>query len=211
MPGIHYGVVLIEGGWMVISEGLRSGPYPSEAEAELIARRMADQAAGLEVQLHIQDETGRLRLEQQGGDNPAPTYDLERFVVAQDPIFATVLAELSAGQKQTHWMWFVFPQLRGLGRSATANLYGLQSREEARAYLDHPTLGPRLEAAVGALGSSTGESLRAVFGSPDDLKFRSSMTLFAQVAPQGPYGAALERWCDGQPDQPTLTLLGNEV
>jgi len=210
MPGIHYGVVMIDGQWMVISQGLRSGPYPSEADAETIARRMADQAAGLEVQLHIQDETGQLRLEQQGGDEPAPVqaFDLERFITAQAPIFATALAELSAGRKQSHWMWFVFPQLRGLGRSQTADFYGLASREEARAYLAHGTLGPRLEAALAALQSSGGGSLRAVFGSPDDLKFRSSMTLFAHLAPEGPFRAALDCWCGGQPDQRTLELLG---
>jgi uncharacterized protein (DUF1810 family) len=211
MSEIHYGVVMIDGQWMVISQGLRSGPYPSEADAEAIARRMADQAAGLEVQLHLQDETGNLRLEQHGGDPPAPVqaYDIERFVAAQAPIFKTALSELRAGHKQSHWMWFVFPQLRGLGRSRTAEVYGLASREEARAYLAHATLGPRLEAAVEALGSSPARSLHAVFGSPDDLKFCSSMTLFADIAPQGPFRAALDRWCDGEPDQRTLNLLGN--
>jgi uncharacterized protein (DUF1810 family) len=211
MSGIHYGVVTIDGQWMVISHGLRSGPYPSEADAEAVARRMADQAAGLAVQLHIQDETGQLHVEQQGGDAPAPTqaFDLERFVTAQTPIFKTALQELSAGRKQSHWMWFVFPQLRGLGRSRTADRYGLDSREEAQAYLDHAVLRQRLEAAVAALQSSPARALHAVFGSPDDLKFRSSMTLFAEVAPEGPYRAALDRWCGGQPDQRTLNLLND--
>jgi len=208
MPGIHYGVVQIDNAWMVISEGLRAGPYLSEAEAEAVARRMADQAAGLEVQLHIQDETGRLRLEQHGGDQPAQLYDLQRFVTAQDRIFPTALIELSAGHKQGHWMWFIFPQLRGLGSSGAADFYGLACREEARAYLDHSTLGPRLGAAVEALQSSAARSLHDALGSPDDLKFCSSMTLFADIAPQGPFRAALDRWCGGQPDQRTLSLLG---
>jgi len=211
MPGIHYGVVLIENEWMIISEGLRSGPYPSEADAENTARRMADQAAGLEVQLHIQDKTGRLRLEQQGGDPPALVYDLERFITAQDPVFPTVLAELSAGHKQGHWMWFIFPQLRGLGASRTADFYGLECREEALAYLDHGTLGSRLAAAVEALQSAPARPLHEVLGSPDDLKFCSCMTLFADVAPHGPFRAALDRWCGGQADQRTLSLLGKRV
>ena len=206
MPGIHYGIVQIDGDWMVISEGLRSGPYPSEAQAERIARRMADQAAGLEVQLHIQDETGQLHLDRHVGDTPA-TFDLDRFVTAQAPIYEAALKELSAGRKQSHWMWFVFPQLRGLGLSPTADRYGLASLEEAKAYVGHPTLGPRLEAAVGALSSSPSRSLQAVFGSPDDLKFRSSMTLFAQAAPEGPFWTALHRWCEGRADERTLGLL----
>ncbi len=207
MPGIHYGVVQIDGAWMVISQGLRTGPYPSEAEAEQIARRMADQAAGLEVQLHIQDETGQLHLDRHGGDAPAQPYDLERFVTAQAPIYEIALKELSAGRKQSHWMWFIFPQLRGLGHSAMADHFGLQSLEEAKAFLRHPTLGPRLEAAITALSSSPGASLHAVFGSPDDLKFRSSMTLFAHAAPQGPFWSALRRWCEGRVDERTTALL----
>ena len=209
MPGIHYGVVRIDGDWMVISHGLRTGPYPSEAEAERTARRMADQAAGLEVQLHIQDETGRLHLDRHGGDAPAPfqTFDLDRFVTAQAPIYEAALTELSAGRKQSHWMWFIFPQLRGLGHSAMADRYGLESLKEAKAYLAHPMLGSRLDAAISALSSSPGGSLHAVFGSPDDLKFRSSMTLFAQAAPDGPFWPALRRWCEGRVDERTVGLL----
>jgi len=170
---------------------------------------MADQAAGLEVQLHIQDKTGQLHLDRHGGDAPSPpaAYDLERFVTAQAPIYETALKELSAGRKQSHWMWFIFPQLRGLGHSAMADRYGLESLEEAKAYLNHPTLGPRLEAAISALSSSPGQSLRAVFGSPDDLKFRSSMTLFSQAAPEGPFWPMLRRWCDGRVDGRTMELL----
>ncbi|MGH7025231.1 MAG: DUF1810 domain-containing protein [Caulobacteraceae bacterium] len=134
-------------------------------------------------------------------------FDLERFVAAQGPVFETALAELRAGAKRGHWMLFVFPQLRGLGRSATSEFYGLGSLPEARAYQAHPVLGPRLAAAVEAVDVSGAPSLRALFGSPDDLKFRSSMTLFAHIAPEGFYRAALERWCEGRADPATLALL----
>jgi uncharacterized protein (DUF1810 family) len=111
-------------------------------------------------------------------------------------------------------MWFVFPQLKGLGVSPTATFYGLSGLDEATAYLEHPMLGPRLEAAVDAVQASRATSLHALFGSPDDLKFRSSMTLFAVAAPEGPYQGALDRWCGGEPDPRTITLLsraGREV
>ena len=133
-------------------------------------------------------------------------FDLERFVSAQAPVFDTAMAELRAGRKQSHWMWFVFPQLKGLGMSATAQHYGIASLDEARAYLDHPVLGRRLEQATQAAIDARAPSLRALFGSPDDLKFRSSMTLFGRVKPE-PFGTALRRWCDG-PDERTLGLLG---
>ena len=137
-------------------------------------------------------------------------FALNRFVSAQSGVCSQALDELRAGCKRSHWMWFVFPQLKGLGRSATAQTYGLASLEEASAYLDHPVLGPRLEAAVSAVQESPGRSLHAIFGSPDDLKFCSSMTLFATAAPSGPYQGALDRWCDGQPDARTLALLRRE-
>jgi uncharacterized protein (DUF1810 family) len=135
-------------------------------------------------------------------------FDLQRFVAAQEPVFQTALRELRAGRKRSHWMWFVFPQLRGLGHSSTAEFYGITSLAEARAYLAHPVLGPRLEAAVAAVQASGGRSLHEMFGSPDDLKFCSSMTLFASAAAGGPYRLALDRWCGGQPDPQTLKLLG---
>jgi uncharacterized protein (DUF1810 family) len=106
-------------------------------------------------------------------------------------------------------MWFVFPQLKGLGRSPTAQFYGLSSLDEATAYLKHPVLGPRLEAAVAAATDNSASTLNALFGSPDDLKFCSSMTVFAIAGPEGPYQAALERWCDGQPDHHTVELLSH--
>jgi len=134
-------------------------------------------------------------------------FHLERFVEAQAPVFDAALAELAAGRKRSHWMWFVFPQLRGLGRSPTSEFFGIASAAEARAYLAHPLLGPRLEAALAALNGSPGRSLGEVFGSPDDLKFCSCMTLFAALAPAGPYGPALQRWCEGRHDARTLALL----
>ncbi len=138
-------------------------------------------------------------------------FNLDRFVSAQAGIFDVALAELRAGCKRSHWMWFVFPQLRGLGRSSTAEFYGLASLAEARAYLDHPLLGERLDEATRAvLALPEGASLHRIFGSPDDLKFRSCMTLFEAASADGasPFRAALERFCDGRADEATLKLLG---
>jgi uncharacterized protein (DUF1810 family) len=135
-------------------------------------------------------------------------FDLARFVSAQAGVFDHAIAELRMGRKRSHWMWFVFPQLKGLGVSPTAQFYGISALDEASAYLQHPVLGPRLEQAVSAVQHSPTASLNALFGSPDDLKFRSSMTLFAVAGPEGPYQAALDRWCDGDPDHRTVALLG---
>ena len=139
----------------------------------------------------------------------ADPFNLERFVDAQAPVFETVLAELRAGRKRTHWMWFVFPQLAGLGRSSTARFYGIRSVDEARAYLAHPVLGPRLDLCTRIVLASEAPSLHALFGSPDNLKFRSCMTLFAQMvdARDNLFRQALDRWCGGQPDERTLALI----
>ena len=139
----------------------------------------------------------------------ADRFDLERFVTSQAPAFETVLAELRAGRKRTHWMWFIFPQLAGLGRSLTARFYGISSLEEARAYLGHPVLGPRLNQCTRIVLETKSPSLHAIFGSPDDLKFRSCMTLFSLAAndPDHAFRDALDRWCDGQPDEQTLALI----
>ncbi|MBP2300659.1 DUF1810 domain-containing protein [Azospirillum picis] len=136
-------------------------------------------------------------------------FDLQRFVTAQEPVYETALAELRAGRKRSHWMWFVFPQLRGLGRSATATLYGIGSIAEAEAYLRHPVLGSRLEQATCAVLGLRQGSPHAIFGSPDDMKFHSSMTLFALAAGDGasPYRDALARWWGGRMDDATLALL----
>ncbi|MGN6512644.1 MAG: DUF1810 domain-containing protein [Lysobacteraceae bacterium] len=135
-------------------------------------------------------------------------HDLQRFVDAQAPIHATVIDELRAGRKASHWMWFVFPQLRGLGHSATAQHYGLASLDEARAYLAHPLLGPRLRECTGLVLRIEGRSAHAIFGSPDDLKFRSCMTLFGMVAPaENVFTQALDRYFGGEPDPRTIALL----
>ena len=138
------------------------------------------------------------------------SFDLERFVTAQAPVFASALDELKAGQKRSHWMWFVFPQLRGLGHSAMAYRYGIGSLDEAQAYLAHPVLGPRLIECTRTVLAIEGRSLHAIFGSPDDLKFRSSMTLFSLAADEGDsvFRQALDRYCAGYADERTLALLG---
>ncbi len=136
-------------------------------------------------------------------------FDLSRFVEAQAGTYPTALAELQAGDKRSHWMWFIFPQLRGLGHSAMAQHYGLSGLDEARAYLAHPLLGPRLLTCTQALLQYPQRSLRQMLGSPDDLKFRSSMTLFAAAAGDEPslFRQALTVHCNGQPDPRTLELL----
>jgi len=122
---------------------------------------------------------------------------------------AQVRAELKAGRKATHWMWFVFPQLAGLGFSERAQFYGIASLEEARAYLAHRVLGPRLLECTGLVNAVEGGTAHDIFGSPDDKKFRSSMTLFSLADPDEPaFGAALERYFQGGKDRRTLDLLG---
>lgn len=137
-------------------------------------------------------------------------FELSRFVAAQDRAFDTALAELKAGRKQTHWMWFIFPQLRALGRSPTAHFYGIGSIEEARAYLRHPVLADRLARAVDAVLGISDRSAHEIFGSPDDMKFRSSMTLFSEAAGQEGerFRLALERFYAGEPDRLTLEAIG---
>ncbi|WP_437304746.1 DUF1810 domain-containing protein [Sorangium sp. So ce388] len=135
-------------------------------------------------------------------------YELQRFVDAQAPVYDRVLAELRRGEKTSHWMWFIFPQLQGLGYSAMARRYGIASKAEAEAYLRHPTLGPRLIECTRLVNQVEGRSLYDIFGSPDDLKFCSSMTLFARAAPgEAAFLAALEKYCDAEPDPRTLELL----
>jgi uncharacterized protein (DUF1810 family) len=131
-------------------------------------------------------------------------------VSAQEPVFSTALAELRAGEKRSHWMWFVFPQLRGLGHSAMAQHYGIGSLAEAKAYLAHPLLGPRLAECTLAVLAIKGQSLHSIFGSPDDMKFCSSMTLFSLAADEGEctFRQALDRYRGGRADERTLALLG---
>jgi uncharacterized protein (DUF1810 family) len=135
-------------------------------------------------------------------------FNLQRFVTAQAPLYATVVKELRDAYKRGHWMWFIFPQLRGLGFSSTAQFYGLVSVDEARAYLDHPVLGARLVECTGLVIDSKASSLDALFGSPDDVKFCSSMTLFDLAAPDGVFGRALDVWCDGRRDARTVSMMG---
>jgi uncharacterized protein (DUF1810 family) len=136
------------------------------------------------------------------------SFALDRFVQAQGPVYDEVLAELRAGRKRTHWMWFVFPQLAGLGRSATAQYYAIASLAQAQAYLAHPVLGPRLRECSALVLGAPEHDVHRIFGSPDDLKFRSCMTLFQRAAPDEPvFGQCLERFFGGVPDQQTLALL----
>ena len=136
-------------------------------------------------------------------------FDLARFVTAQAPIYANVLTELRDAYKRSHWMWFVFPQLRGLGVSSTAQFYGLTSLDEAKAYLDHRVLGPRLIECTAIVMEAKASSLHAIFGSPDDVKFCSSMTLFDLAAPDGVFGQAVERWCNGNRDERTIAMTAS--
>lgn len=135
-------------------------------------------------------------------------FDLDRFVQAQDPVLAQVRRELGEGRKRTHWMWFVFPQLEGLGRSAAARRYAIGSLAEARAYLQHPVLGPRLVECVELVNKVEGRSVHEIFGGPDDLKFHSSMTLFASARPGASvFREALDKHFGGAPDPLTADRL----
>ncbi|MGO8738235.1 DUF1810 domain-containing protein [Rhodoblastus sp.] len=135
-------------------------------------------------------------------------FDLQRFVAAQNGVYENVRAELRGGRKRNHWMWFVFPQIAGLGFSPMAQLYALSSLDEARAFLAHPVLGPRLRDCVELVNGVGDKSLFDIFGDPDDLKFRSSMALFERAAPDEPgFSRALDKYCDGVRDPLTLEKL----
>ena len=138
----------------------------------------------------------------------ADPFDLDRFVYAQAPVYAGVLAELRQGRKQSHWMWFIFPQFAGLGLSAMAQRFALRSREEAVAYLGHQVLGQRLRECTALVNAVEGRTIRDILGSPDDLKFHSSMTLFAAVSPEPEFAKAIAKFYGGTPDRKTLELLG---
>ena len=135
-------------------------------------------------------------------------HNLTRFVDAQGPVYAQVCSELRRGRKRSHWMWFVFPQIKGLGTSPTAQFYAIASRAEAAAYLEHPVLGPRLKECTQLVLDVTGRSAHDIFGSPDDLKFRSCVTLFADVATdEALFEAALRKYFNGAPDRRTVEAL----
>jgi uncharacterized protein (DUF1810 family) len=138
-------------------------------------------------------------------------FDLERFVTAQAGVHDVALGELSAGRKRSHWMWFVFPQFAGLGSSPMAQAYAIGSVEEARAYLAHPLLGPRLVECVQAVNAVRDRSAGDIFGFPDELKFRSSLTLFLQAAApdaKAPFQKALDKYFGGEGDAATLNKFG---
>lgn len=136
------------------------------------------------------------------------SFDLNRFVDAQAPVYRDVVDELRAGRKRSHWMWFIFPQLRGLGGSPTAVRYGISSLEEARAYLRHEVLGPRLRECARLVNQVQGRSAGEIFGSPDDLKLRSSMTLFARATDDNDdFVAVLDKYYGGQEDALTVARL----
>lgn len=135
-------------------------------------------------------------------------HELARFVAAQRGSYEQALAEIASGRKRSHWMWYVFPQFAGLGSSTTSRKYAIASLAEARAYLRHELLGPRLVACAEAALAVEGRSAREIFGSPDDLKLRSSATLFAQVSPAGSvFHRLLDKYFSGEPDEATLRLV----
>jgi uncharacterized protein (DUF1810 family) len=135
-------------------------------------------------------------------------FDLDRFVSAQDPVYSDVLAELRTGKKRTHWMWFVFPQIAGLGQSEMARTYAIASSDEAAAYLAHPVLGPRLRECARLVATHGDMDASDIFDSPDDRKFHSSMTLFNDIAPdEAVFQTCLDQFFDGRPDTATLARL----
>lgn len=137
----------------------------------------------------------------------ADPFDLRRFVDAQAPSYADAIAELKAGEKRSHWMWYVFPQYAGLGRSGMAERFAIRSIDEAKAYLRHRILGPRLVECAQAVLDVPGKTAHDIFGSPDDLKLRSSATLFSRISEPGSvFHRVLERYFEGQPDARTLEL-----
>jgi len=149
---------------------------------------------------------GETKRESMTTDDP---YDLSRFIWAQEDDYRRALAEIHGGRKRTHWMWYIFPQLAGLGFSATARHYALRGRAEAEAYLAHPVLGPRLVTCAEAVLGLSGRTAREIFGTPDDLKLRSCATLFAQLAsPDSVFHQLIEVYFDGEADGRTLALLG---
>ena len=138
-------------------------------------------------------------------------FDLQRFVAAQERVYERARAELRAGRKESHWMWFVFPQLAGLGRSETAQRYAIASHEEAEAYVRHPVLGARIKECAELVHRVDGRKARDIFGGVDEMKFRSSMTLFANAAPDVPvFRECLDKFFDGAPDPATLERLQAE-
>jgi uncharacterized protein (DUF1810 family) len=143
-------------------------------------------------------------------NDPLDPFDLNRFITAQKGVHERALAELRSGLKRSHWMWFIFPQIEGLGFSSTTRLYSLKSLEEARAYLAHPVLGARLRECTEAVLDVKGRSASDIFGYPDDRKLQSSMTLFSLVArPDSVFQRILEKYYQGKQDAKTLQIVGS--
>lgn len=139
-------------------------------------------------------------------------YNLERFIQAQDPVYSRVTEELAAGRKTSHWVWFIFPQIRGLGKSSTAHYYAIADLDEARAYLQHEQLRQRLEECVELLGRHTDQTPRQIMGSPDDMKLHSSLTLFDQVSPaDNLFARRLDDFFAGQRDDNTLAIISSNA
>ena len=135
-------------------------------------------------------------------------FDLERFIIAQKGLYNNVLSELKLGQKRTHWMWYIFPQLDGLGKSTTSRLFAIKSIKEAQCYLNHPILGLRLLECTETVFDIEGHSISEIFKSPDDIKFRSSMTLYDHISkPSNNFSLVLEKYFDGNKDEETLKIL----
>ena len=138
-------------------------------------------------------------------------FNLNRFISAQEEVYDSILAEIKSGRKRTHWMWYIFPQIDGLGRSTTARYYSIKSMEEARQYFNHSILGARLKECTEEVLAINGRMVSEIFGSPDDLKLKSSMTLFASVAPSiSLFGNVLDKYFQGERDERTLGLLEND-
>ena len=138
------------------------------------------------------------------------TFDLQRFLDAQSSVYSRVLEELRRGRKQSHWMWFIFPQLAGLGHSAMARRFAISSRDEAVAYLGHGVLGSRLKECTALVNTVEGRTILELLGSPDDLKFHSSMTLFNAVSSDPEFAEAIAKFYGGKRDQRTLDLLSRQ-
>lgn len=140
--------------------------------------------------------------------DPKDPFDLNRFLAAQETVYERALAELKDGRKRSHWMWFIFPQIAGLGFSSTSKFYAIKSRDEAIAYANHPVLGARLRECARAVAAAQGRSAGEIFGSPDDIKLKSCMTLFASLSDSDPvFDTILERFFGGERDTRTLQLL----
>jgi uncharacterized protein (DUF1810 family) len=192
--------------WVLRVEGdlLVARPHPNLPVGAVVADGRTQRIVDFDLVEMVEDGVSGITVPDRGN-----AMDLQRFIAAQDGVYADALAELRAGRKRTHWMWFVFPQLAGLGSSATAQRYGIASLDEARAYLDDPVLGPRLRECAAAMLAADGTSATEILGYPDDLKLRSSMTLFARAAGDpAVFQAVLDRYYDG-PDTRTLDLLAD--